>query len=271
MIEFSVLLSVYYKENSQYLCQSLDSIINQTWQPTEIVLVKDGLLTNELEQIVQKYQSKYNQLKVVALSHNVGLGKALNEGLKYCSYDIVARMDTDDIAKHNRFEEQLIILQDNSEIDVVSSWVDEFEEQISNVKAIKKVPEKHSDIYQYARKRNPINHPVVVFRKSSVMEAGGYQHFPLLEDYYLWIRMLKKGAKFYNVQKSLLFFRTSCDMYKRRGGWKYMLNEIKFQKMMRELKFISIYTFCYNIIIRFVVRLFPNKFRLLLYQQILRK
>jgi glycosyltransferase involved in cell wall biosynthesis len=99
MTPFSVLLSVYYKENPLYFRISLDSIFNQTVLPTEIVLVKDGPLTSELDTVIEEYKLKYPILKILPLIKNVGLGKALNEGLKYCSYELVARMDTDDINK----------------------------------------------------------------------------------------------------------------------------------------------------------------------------
>ena len=142
----------------------------------------------------------------------------MNEGLKHCSYDLVARMDTDDVAKPDRFEKQLKVFQLYPDIDVVGAWIDEFEGTLNQVVSVRKVPEKHEEIAEYARKRCPINHPVVIFRKSAVLTAGGYLHFPLFEDYYLWVRMLMNGARFYNIQESLLLFRFSADMFKRRGG-----------------------------------------------------
>ena len=216
-MNLSVLLSVYNKENPNYLVKSLDSIFSQTQSPVEVILVKDGPLNNELDGIIDLYVSQYPNLKVFPLVTNQGLGKALNEGLKHCSYDIVARMDTDDIAKPDRFEKQLAIFEKYSDIDVVGAWIDEFEDDISEVKSVRKLPELPDDIRQFAKRRNPINHPVVMFRKSAVLAAGGYQHFPLFEDYYLWIRMLMNGAKFYNIQESLLYFRFSPEMFKRRG------------------------------------------------------
>ena len=269
--KFSVLLSLYYKENPQSLKDSLESIINQTLQANEIVLVKDGPLTKDLELVLDSYSKQNINLKIVPLAQNKGLGKALNEGLKHCSYEIVARMDTDDIAKPNRFEKQIEVFKSNEEIDVVGTWIDEFEGSPQNIISTRKLPETNKEIYQYAQKRNPINHPTVMFRKQAVIDVGGYKHFPLFEDYYLWVRMLLKGTKFYNIQESLLFFRFSPDMFKRRGGIKYACTEAKFQWELYKLGFISFIKTCINILIRFGTRIIPNSLRGWIYKNILRK
>lgn len=268
---FSVLLSLYIKEQPSSLIQSLNSLFSQTLLPTEIVLVKDGPLTKELDTIVSDYERCYSILKVVALAQNQGLGRALNEGLKHCSYDLVARMDTDDIAKPNRFEKQVHILNKHPEIDVCSAWVEEFIDSPQNPVSVKKLPELHDDIVVYAQSRNPINHPVVMFKKKAVLEADGYQHFPLFEDYYLWVRMLANGARFYNIQESLLYFRTSPDMFKRRGGLKYAMDELRFQKVMFDMNMISRKQFMLNVMTRFPVRIAPNQVRSWLYKKALRK
>lgn len=269
--DFSVLLSVYKKEKPSFFQQCLDSIFSQTLLPNEIVLVKDGPLTIELEQIIEEYKLKYSILKVIPLSLNQGLGRALNEGVKYCSFELIARMDTDDIAKPNRFEKQIAIFEKMPEIDVVGAWVDEFEDNYNNVISTRRLPEFHKDIYQFAQMRNPINHPVVMFKKNAVLAAGGYQHFPLLEDYYLWVRMLKGGAKFYNIQESLLFFRFSASMLKRRGGWRYAINEMKFQYKMWKLNFISSGVLLKNMATHFIIRLLPNFLRIAFYRKFLRQ
>lgn len=268
---FSVLLSLYAKESPTFLASSLDSIFHQTLLPTEIILVKDGPLTAELDAIVSDYAVRYPVLKVVALPQNQGLGRALNEGLKHCSYDIVARMDTDDISKPDRFEKQIAVFRKHPELDLVGAWIDEFEEDIHHVISTRKLPERHEDVMSYATRRNPVNHPVVMFRKSAVLAAGGYQHFPLFEDYFLWVRMLKNGAKFYNIQESLLYFRTSPNMFKRRGGWKYAMDEVRFQNVMRKMKMITWGRFLMNVAIRFPARIIPNSLRGFLYKKIMRK
>lgn len=269
-MRFSVLLSVYYKESYSAFCKSLDSIFTQTTCPDEVILVEDGLLGSDLNDIISEYSAKYPTLKIIPLPTNQGLGKALNEGLKHCSYDIVARMDTDDIAKPDRFEKQLAVFEKYSDIDVVGAWIDEFEDDISDVKSVRKLPELPDDIRQFAKRRNPINHPVVMFRKSAVLAAGGYQHFPLFEDYYLWIRMLMNGAKFYNIQESLLYFRFSPEMFKRRGGWRYVISELHFLQKMRQMHFISFSEFMQNLFVRFSIRLIPNSLLAIIYTKLIR-
>ena len=248
MQSFSVLLSLYHKESALFLHQSLESVFAQTLLPTEVILVEDGPLSEELHAVVKEFMDRYLELKVIPLVENQGLGRALNEGLKHCSYDIVARMDTDD----------------------VGAWIDEFERAVSNVLSVRKVPKNQKDILRFAKGRCPVNHPVVMFRKSAVLKAGGYKHFPLFEDYYLWVRMLMDGARFYNIQESLLFFRFSPDMFKRRGGWRYAVTEVKLQILFYRIGFIDFFSLIRNICIRLVTRLLPNDFRSLLYKRFIR-
>lgn len=271
MEKFSVLMSVYAREQSDYLKVALRSIFAQTVLPTEIVLVKDGLLTQELDDVIADFCEKYDSIKVVKIAKNAGLGNALNVGLAACTNDLVARMDSDDLSFPKRFEAQLQIFDKDPNVDVVGAWIDEFEKDTSNIVSTRKLPENHKDIFQYAKSRCPVNHPVVMFKKQSVLDAGGYQHFPLFEDYYLWVRMLLNGAKFYNIQESLLYFRCSPDMYKRRGGWKYAIDECRFQSTIQQMQFINPQTCLKNISIRFTTRILPNFLRTILYKKALRK
>lgn len=270
MINFSVLLSVYKYEKAQYLEMCFDSIYKQTVQPTEIVLVEDGPLPLELHQAIEKEERRFNNIHRVVLEKNQGLGIALSVGLQACSHDIVARMDTDDICYPQRFEIQTKFLQEHPEIDVLGAWITEFDETPNNIVAFRNLPENHKDIYSFGKKRNPINHPVVMFRKQAVIEAGGYQPCPLFEDYFLWARMLKRGYKFHNLQTSLLFFRRSAEMIRRRGGLKYAHDEIVFQHKLYEIGYISYYELIRNICQRYGVRLAPNWIRSLIYKYLLR-
>lgn len=270
-LDFSVLISVYIKENRDFLSYSLESIFNQVLIPKEVILVEDGPLTSDLYAVINEFQSKFPELKTVSLPTNQGLGRALNEGLKHCSYELVARMDTDDIAKPDRFQKQVEIFSQYPDVDVCGAWIDEFENKVTNVISTRKLPETHEEIALYAKKRCPLNHPVVMFKKSAVIAAGGYQHFPLFEDYYLWVRMLMNGARFYNIQESLLYFRFSPDMFKRRGGWKYAMDETRFQRFLFKRQFISFPELVKNVGVRFCVRLMPNSLRTFIYKKLLRK
>lgn len=267
---FSVLLSLYHKEKATFLRTSLDSVFAQTALPTEVVLVEDGPLSSELDAVVAEYAERYEQLRVVKFAENRGLGRALNDGLNFCSYDIVARMDTDDVAKPKRFERQLNVFEEHPEYDVVGAWVDEFEGDIANVTSTRVLPESSDDIYEFAKKRNPINHPVVMFRKTAVEAAGGYKHFPLFEDYYLWVRMLLNGSKFYNIPESLLYFRSSPEMFMRRGGFSYACTETRYLWHIHQLGLVGLGQTCMNIPLRFLARVIPNSLRGFVYKRLLR-
>lgn len=269
-MNFSVLLSIYYKENPIYFRECLDSIYNQTLLPDEVILVEDGPLTKELNNIIKSFTSIYHSIKIIHLKENKGLGRALNEGLKHCTNDLVLRMDTDDICFKDRFEKQVNFMNTHPDIDISSAWLEEFETEVENVTSIKKLPGTHTEIENYIKTRNPLNHPAVIFRKSFVERAGGYQHFPLFEDWYLWARMLRNGAKFANIQECLVHFRTSPEMFKRRGGLKYAINSAKFQWMLHKLGIISSYGAIKASILRGLVYVMPNSLRHLIYSKILR-
>ena len=269
---FSVLMSVYKKENPSFLDQSLASVlVNQTVIPSEVVLVCDGELTDELESVISEYERLFPTILKISRKENGGLGKALNFGLYYCTNDLVARMDTDDICYPDRFEKQLSVFKEHPEYDIVGGLLEEFIGTVDNTVSIRKVPEMHSDIVSFSKKKNPLNHPTVMFRKPAVLKAGNYQHCPLFEDYYLWVRMIMSGALFYNIQEPLLHFRTSEDMYKRRGGLRYALQEVKFERTLMSMGYINRMEFLSNSAIRFIVHIIPNSIRAGIYKKFLRK
>ena len=270
IMSFSVLMSIYKAEKPSYLTMSLNSVLNQTLQASEIIIVEDGPLTTDLYAILDEFESKNPIIRRLRLSENHGLGYALCEGLKYCRYELVARMDTDDICKPNRFEVQVEFMEKNHEVDVLGTWIDEFFDVKENVVSIRKVPEGSKGLYEFGKKRNPMNHPTVMFRKSSVLKAGSYQTCMLLEDYYLWVKMLKMGMVFYNIQESLLYFRLSHDIYKRRGGFKYAITEVKFQIELHKIGYLTIFETIRNIASRFFVRVMPVCIRRRIYRRLLR-
>ncbi|MDE6042838.1 MAG: glycosyltransferase [Muribaculaceae bacterium] len=267
---FSVLMSLYAKENPAYLRESLDSVFRQTMPADEVVLVEDGPLTPELYAVLDEYGRRFPALKRVALAENGGLGRALNEGLRHCSHDVVARMDTDDVCFPERFEKQVAFMQEHPEVDICSSWIEEFEGSPENVKSVKKVPATHREISRYIKKRSPLNHPAVMFRKKAVVDAGGYRHFWLFEDWYLWARMMAAGAIFANIQESLLHFRTAPGMVRRRGGCRYAASSARLQWTFYKLGIVSLPGALWSSLLRGTVYVLPNRLRAFIYTKFLR-
>lgn len=269
-MKFSVLMSVYYKENPNYLKEAIDSILKQTVRPSEIVIIKDGKLTVELEMVLEDYINKYEKLfKIIEFKENKGLGVALEIGVLQCSYDIIARMDTDDIAREDRFEKQLEVMK-VKKVDIVGSNISEFDGSVSNIISQRIVPENSVDIKNFAKKRNPFNHMTVMYKKEAILKAGNYKEFLWFEDYNLWVRMFLSGANGYNIQENLVNARTGKEMFSRRGGFKYIRQEINMQKFMLSERYISIKEYTRNVFERMVVRIMPNKIRGLIYLKIIR-
>lgn len=269
-IKFSVLMSIYYKEKSDNLKLALESLINQTLKPDEIVLVEDGALTKELDELIAFYENNYKFIKVLRLQKNVGLGNALNEGLKYCKYDYVARMDSDDISVENRFEKQISYLKFNKDVDALGGYIMEFDEISYNDISLRKVPLEQEDIEKYLIKRNPMNHVTVIFKKDSVIRVGGYKDCPYFEDYFLWSRMISNNMNLRNISDILVKVRAGLKMSNRRGNIKYIKHIINFENELLKLRLINIKEYIYNCIIRSIVSLLPNKLRYFLYQRRLR-
>ena len=269
--KISVLISLYKSNNPIFFEQALESCFKQTYPPSEVVLVIDGEFTKEQQYVIEKFNSQYNGvLKIFPLEKNIGQGPALNEGLKHCSNELVARMDTDDISKFTRFEKQVNIFEKNPDIDIISSWVDEFVNSTDEIICTRKLPEKHSEIIKYSKTRCPLNHPAVMYKKSKIIDCGGYELLGYMDDYVLWMKLIKNGAIFYNIQESLLFYRMGEDMYKRRGGFKYAVDEYKLQRLFYKRNMINLPVAIKNIISRAFVRILPNKIREFIYQNYLR-
>lgn len=270
MCDFSILMSVYVNDNPTFLNLSLNSIFSQTLEPTEVVLVKDGPLTLELNTIIKEYEEKYAQLKIVSLSVNMGLGLALNAGLKHCNYEIIARIDADDICYPNRFEKQMAFMLDHPEISVLGSSVQEFNKTPGDLNQFRELPTGSIELSKFSKFRNPINHPSVVFRKSHVLDVGSYQSMLLFEDYYLWIRMQLKGYQIANLNEPLLHFRIGNDMVGRRSGYGYLKKEIAFLTKIKELGFLSNKDYIISILCKSPLRLLPKSILTFIYKKVLR-
>lgn len=273
-VKFSVLLSVYWKEKPEYLKRAIESIyFDQTLKPQEIILIEDGELTKELYGVIESLKERIGEkiFKVISLEKNMGLGNALKIGIENCSYEYIARMDTDDISYPERFEKQFLYLKENPNVDVLGSYMSEFSGNIDNIICIKDCPANNIDMKKYMKLRDPVNHPSVVFKKSSVLAAGNYQEIFLNEDSYLWGRMLVKGFEFRNILEPLVYFRINDETYKRRGGWRYIKAEYELQKKFLEIGLVNKFEFLRNITLKNIVRILPNSIRKLIYKKILRK
>jgi len=272
-MKFSVLLSLYYKENPLFLDQCFKSIWNdQTIQPSEIILVLDGPIGEELNQCVEKWKKVIGEsLKIISLSQNVGLGKALNEGLKHCCNDWVFRMDTDDICTPDRFEKQIAFIEKNPDVVLFSSQVMEFDQEISDANVLKAVPVSFEEIKKFAQKRCPLNHMTTVYRKSIIEKLGGYQHHLYMEDYNLWLRVIGAGYKVGNHPDVLLYARVGNGMHARRKGYQYIKSEKQLRDLKKQLKLQSSIHANMLFLARSLFRLLPASMLGKIYNMFLRK
>ena len=269
---YSVLMSVYYKENPEWLRQSIESMLNQTIIINDFVIIKDGKLTKDLDDVISECYEKYPDIfHIIELESNVGLGPALAIGVEECKNELIARMDSDDISIKDRCERQLEKFGEQPELDIVGSSVAEFIDDTDNIQAYRILPETDEEIKKFARRRNPFGHPSVMLRKSKTLEAGNYRSYYLIEDYDMWIRMIEHEARCYNFQEILVFMRVSTDFYKRRGGLKYLKSILKFKKEQLHNGFYSKKDFVISSCAHIIMCLMPNQIRDLLYRKILRK
>lgn len=268
-MEYSVLMTVYIGDNPEYFQLALDSMINQTKKPDEIVLVKDGPVTKELQKIIDSRKSKGNIVEV-PLSKNLGLGLALNEGIKICKNELIARMDSDDISLPERCEFQIKAFQENPKLDIVGLQAKEFSGSIENIVGIRKVPLCNEDIYKFARKRDPFNHPTVMYKKSKIVGAGCYGNYRKNQDTALWIEMLKNKSVCLNLCEDLFRFRFDEDTYKKRKKWlnTKLLIEIRYKAFKDG--FCSFFEFMEIFIAQMGVFIVPVKIQKKIYRKLLR-
>ena len=265
---YSVLMSVYYKEKPEFLDLSVNSVMNQTVKPNDFVLVLDGPLTDELYDEINKLKTKYGCLQTVELKENVGLGKALSYGIAFTKNNIIMRMDSDDICLPNRAEIQLPFLE---KYDLVGGYITEFDDDPQNLIGVRKTPEHYKDIVKFAKKRNPFNHPSVMYKKSAIIEAGNYMDLKLMEDYYLWLRFLQINHNVYNIQRPLVNMRSGVKMRVRRGT-KTAKRSIKYlRKYMYQIKFIGLFSYLFGTFAQLLVLSLPLFLRSFIYKRLLRK
>ncbi len=269
-LKFSVAMCVYGKDNPEWFETAVESVLNQTYPPDEVVLVVDGPVPNELDSIITKYEKK-PIFKVLRLAINEGHGNARRKSLELSTYDLVALMDADDISLPDRFERQLNIFS-SEDIDIVGGDISEFIGDAENIVAYRNLPANDAEIKEYMKTRCPFNQMTVMFRKSIYEKAGGYIDWYCDEDYYLWLRMAEIGATFANTGEVLVNVRVGEDMYKRRGGWRYFKSEAALQKYMLSKEIIGFGTYLSNVLKRLIVQvLLPNNIRAYVFKKFARK
>lgn len=269
--KFSVSMCVYGGDNSEWFQTAVESILNQSLKPDEVVLVVDGPIPDELNEIVKIYE-RNPIFNVIRLEKNQGHGNARRMGLDNCKNELVAIMDADDISKSDRFEKQIEEFKKNQSLDIVGGNITEFIDDEKNIVAERVVPADDAEIKAYMKKRCPMNLVSVMFKKTSVERVGGFIDWYCEEDYYLWLRMALAEMRFANVSDILVNVRVGKDMYKRRGGWKYYKSEAKLQKYMLKHKIINFPTYLSNKTKRFIVQvLMPNNLRGWVFKKFARK
>lgn len=268
MEKYSVLMSLYKKEHPEYLKKALSSMVNQTVKPDEIVLVEDGPLTDELYAVLDEYN---NYLHRVVNEVNLGLGLALNEGLRVCRNELVARMDTDDISKPDRCEKLLKRFEKKPELAVVGSYIDEFVDTPENVISQRRVPIIWHDIYEYAKRRSAFNHPAVMYRRSAVLAEGGYSDLKRNQDVDLFGRMLFKGYKAENIDEALLWFRCSNELAVRRKSWENTWSYIATIKKFWQMGYSSFSDYLIVLIAQTGMYILPVGVQNWIYNNFLRK
>lgn len=269
-IKFSVSMCVYGGDNAGWFRTSVESVLNQTLVPNEIVLVVDGPVPNDLDGIIRKFEES-KLFKVIRLETNQGHGIARKTGLDNCTNELVAIMDADDICTRNRFEKQIEAFHDYPDSDIVGGMITEFIDTPDNVVGKRIVPLEDSEIKEYMQRRCPMNLVTVMFKRSSIEKVGGFIDWYCEEDYYLWLRMALANMNFRNVDDVLVNVRVGKEMYQRRGGVKYFKSEAKLQKYMLDNKIIGFPRYLINVTERLILQvLMPNKMRSFIFQKLAR-
>lgn len=270
---FSALSSIYHKENPVHFDACMQSIWDkQTLKPTEIILVEDGPLTSDLDRIIAMWKAKLGDvLHIIKLPENVGTGKAKNIGLQACNYEVVCIVDTDDIYVSDRFEKQVNFLEQHQDVVIVGGQILEFAEDISNPSGKREVPLSNDDLINYAQRQSPFNNMTIAYRKSKILDAGGYQHHLWMEDYNLFLRIIAKGYQISNLPDVLVYARIDNGMHGRRKGFKYIKSEKQLRDLKKQLKIQSPFYANIYFIVRSAFRLMPANLLGKLYNTFLRK
>lgn len=254
---FALLLPVYAGDDAEFLRVAFESCVNdQTMPPAEILLVQDGPVTEALAGEIRRIrQISPVPVNHIELAQNKGLGEALNVGLVASSYEIIARMDADDVSFPERFARQWELIEEG--FDLVGAGMLEFEYDPDQPGSVRVPPVGAQRIRDHARTHNPFNHPTVMYRLSALEAVGAYQPFGKMEDYWLWVRLIANGARIENIADPLVKYRVGSGAFERRGGFKEAITEWRLQSRLRKMKFITFTEYMRNVLMKGAYRLLP--------------
>lgn len=263
----SVLLSVYAGEKPLFLEQALESIWDhQKVRPNQIVLVQDGEVPLGLAYVINRWKKRLGDvLTLVILKENQGLGVALNEGLKFCKHDLVARMDTDDVSLPERFAKQIEFMTTNPSVAASSAIIEEWDYNLKDRLSQRNLPIDAYELAKFAVRRSPLSHPVSIYRKAIVVGVGGYPPLRKSQDYALWSLLLVSGYKLGNVDSTLLKMRAGQELMVRRG-FSYFRHELDLLKYQKSIGFLSKRDFVVNLSLKALLRMSPNFIKQLAYK-----
>ncbi|MBH1973002.1 glycosyltransferase [Candidatus Saccharibacteria bacterium] len=263
-------MAVYKNDRAEWFRQAVESLLSQTLRSEDIVIVVDGPLTPELNQVIRGYESD-KTITVTRLKKNQGLGNALNVGIAKAKHELIARMDADDIAVSNRFELQAAEFEKKPNLDILGGQIAEFVGSPDNIVAYRNVPVLHADIKQFSRRRSPFNHPTVMYKKLTIQSLGGYDVTATrIEDYDLWLRALSADVRTANLDTVLLKYRSTVDAMKRRKTIASLKSHIKARARFFREKHISFFDFCYGVVTQTVLFVLPSSVADLVFKKTVR-
>lgn len=265
--EFSVLIACYHGDHVDRFNAAFNSIIQNTLKPTEIILVQDGPVPEDLHNSIQRWVG-LNFVKLVKLKQNTGLANALNRGLEHVTTPLVLRADADDINAIDRFERQVQLLSQG--YDVVGSCIEEVDPE-NNLLSTKIVPEEHQEIMRYMKFRNPVNHMTAGFRVEKVRSVGGYPELHLKEDYGLWALLGSAGCTFRNSNDLWVQVIRDEAMYARRSGLQHVRSEFRLQQLLVRTRYNNFFLGALICMSRIIAMSTPKEMKKLLYEKYLRR
>lgn len=263
-MKISVLMTVYSGSNPYYLDVAIESLLDQTYKASEIIIMINGKIDGECEDVLNRFG---NKIKVYRIKNNKGQGHALSTGLEKCKYDLVAIHSDYDIAMPDRFEKQVRYFE-HHDVDILGGQILEIHNKTNELFGIRKVPLRDGEIRAYMRTRCPFNHPTVMFKREKILEVGNYPDIRYMADYALWIQAY--DLRMANINDVLAKVRVDNSLLKKKSSFKYIASIRKVEHMLHERGIINWIEMEFNILSRSFVALLPNFIRKRIYKHVLR-